>query len=78
MKIIESIHMTEPFEDWSRVRSPGRARRRLRLGYRQNIVHRKVPRKDAVSMDGGRTYVMHPETVKEFYRMLREAPPIRL
>ena len=37
LRVIESSHMVDgPFEDWSRVRSPGRARRR-RGKHRQNI-----------------------------------------
>lgn len=69
MNIRESLLMVESIEDWSRVRSPSRARRRLRLGYPQNIAIRHVPRKDAITMDGGRTYTMHPETAREFCRI---------
>jgi len=70
MQIIESLVMTKTVEDWSRVRSPSRARRRLRHGYRQNIVVRQVPRTDAITLDGGASYVMHPEAAKEFRRMV--------
>lgn len=75
MRIVESLHMTTTFEDWSRVRSPSRARRRLRQGHPQNIVVRQVPRKDAITLDGGITYHMHPETARALRAMLPEAPP---
>jgi hypothetical protein len=72
MRIVESFTMTESIEDWSKVRSPSRARRRQRYGHRQNVVMRQVPRKDAITIDGGRTYHMHPETAREFRRMMDE------
>jgi hypothetical protein len=40
VRIIESLHMVDRVEDWSRVRSPGRAARRRRQGHRQNLVIR--------------------------------------
>lgn len=43
-------------EDWSGVRSPGRARRRRALGYPQRIV--VTPKKEAYRV--GRMLVMHP------------------
>jgi len=72
MRIIESLHMVKTVEDWSRVRSPSRARRRMKQGHRQNVVTRHVPRTDAITMDNGATYLMHPETAKEFARMVAE------
>ncbi len=47
-------------EDWSRVRSPARARRRLRQGHPQNIAPRFVPDPSVVVLDD--TLVMHPAT----------------
>ncbi len=72
MEIRESWLMVEHVEDWSKVRSHGRARRRMRQGHPQNIVHRQVPRKDAITTDGGRTYTMHPEAARECRRILNE------
>ncbi len=43
VRIIESVHLADPYEDWSRVRSPGRARRRMRQGHRQNVVYGTRP-----------------------------------
>lgn len=74
MRIVESLHMVETVEDWSKVRSPSRAARRRKQGHRQNIVVRQVPRKDAISIDGGRTFMVHPEAMKELRRMMPERP----
>lgn len=70
MRIVESLHMVESVEDWSRVRSPSRAERRRRQGHRQNIDVRLVPRKDAITIDGGRSYMVHPTVAKEMQRIL--------
>lgn len=59
MNIRTSDHMVSTFEDWSAVRSPGRARRRMRRGFAQRIVFRTVPRDDAIRLLDG-TLVMHP------------------
>lgn len=60
-RFVESWDMVDRVEDWSRVRSPSRARRRLKYGYPQNITIRHVPKKDAISFDGGKTYYVHPQ-----------------
>lgn len=62
-QIIESPHMTESFEDWSRVRSPARAARRLKRGYRQNIVCSRRP--CAVQING--VIYAHPEIVERLF-----------
>lgn len=72
MRIVETIMMTETVEDWSGVRSPSRAARRRRMGHPQRIVIRTVPRKDAISLDGGHTWYMHPVAA----RALRDAVPV--
>ena len=59
--IRETMTAVEPFEDWSRVRSPSRAARRLKQGHRQNIVHRYKP---AAFQINGVIYA-HPEIVRE-------------
>lgn len=69
-EIIESLAMVDgPFEDWSRVRSPGRARRRRR--YRQNIRFYYTPKPDFLRLPDG-TMVGHPQTVRAFYAKVRE------
>lgn len=60
-QIVESRHMTEAFEDWSRVRSPARAARRLKRGYRQNIVYSRRP---CAKQINGVIYA-HPEIVQQ-------------
>lgn len=40
IRIIEVEAIGDPWQDWSGVRSPGRARRRLKRGFKQNIVTR--------------------------------------
>lgn len=69
VRIIESLAMVDQVEDWSRVRSPGRARRRRRK-YPQNIRIVEVPKKHALSADGGRTLIMHPEMARELRRAI--------
>lgn len=61
LHIVSSIHMTEPYEDWSNVRSKPRARRRRRKGYRQNIVNRERPRSELFIVDG--IAYAHPTTL---------------
>lgn len=71
VNIIEDINLVDITEDWSRVRSPGRARRRRRYGYPQNIKIIAVPKKDAYSIDGGRTMIMHPEMARQLKMVAR-------
>lgn len=74
VRITPSLYMTRPVEDWSRVRSPGRAARRRKLGHRQNIVHREEPRMDFVSLDGGFSFIAHPEAIKALRFEIEKAP----
>lgn len=65
VRIIESVEAYEPFEDWSRVRSPSRAARRRRQGHPQNIVIRHKP----IAMehiDG--TLIVHPAIADQMRR----------
>ena len=54
--IIDDVLMSKTIEDWSNVRSPGRARRR-RWKHRQNIVSRIVPKEDIFRFGG--KLIMH-------------------
>jgi len=67
-KVMTSYRMVDRVEDWSRVRSPARAKRR-RQKHPQNICVYLKPKPDALRH--GNTLYMHPET----YRALREAIP---
>lgn len=63
LRIIESdVLVIGPFEDWSGVRSPGRARRR-RWKHRQNIQFYHKPDPNMIKLPDG-TIVGHPATVR--------------
>lgn len=66
-RIVESIFATEEAEDWSRVRSPGRARRR-RGKHQQNI---RIWRKPAAYKIDGVIYA-HPEMVRAMRRAIAD------
>ncbi|WP_332116107.1 hypothetical protein [Azorhizobium caulinodans] len=52
--------MTKTVQDWSGVRSPSRALRRLRQGKRKHFIpSRTVPMDDVYQL--GNTLVMHPD-----------------
>lgn len=59
-RIIQSEYLVDRVEDWSRVRSHGRATRRRKQGKQQNIVIIETPKPDAYQIDG-KIYV-HPVT----------------
>lgn len=63
MGIITDRNMTETVEDWSGVRSPGRARRRRTQGHPQRIKIRLIPSKQIYQL--GDSLVMHPETLRQ-------------
>lgn len=69
MQIVESAAATEAVEDWSRVRSPSRARRRMKRGFPQNVRHYRKP---AAYQIGDVTY-MHPELMKVFKQRIEDA-----
>jgi hypothetical protein len=73
LKIVESIHLTVPYEDWSEVRSPSRAIRRMRQGHRQRVRYLQVPDPNAYRI--GDTVHMHPETARQLRRMIAEQRP---
>jgi len=66
VKIIESLHATKTVEDWSRVRSPSRAARRLKRGFRQNIVRREEP----AAFQIGTQMIVHPAILSEIRRVM--------
>jgi hypothetical protein len=59
-RVIESRFLVDVHEDWSKVRSPGRARRRRKHGHRQNIRVWETPKKEAYQIDG--KLFVHPAT----------------
>ena len=69
-RIIESDAMVDIVEDWSKCRSPSRAKRREKRGprFRQRVIRVYVPKKESL-MIGGNLY-MHPVTAMEMRRKL--------
>lgn len=61
MPIVTNNVLTVRAEDWSRVRSPARARRRMKRGYRQNVRHYDAPSPKAFFIRG--VMYCHPEMV---------------
>lgn len=67
LRIIENDLLTiGPFEDWSQVRSPGRARRRRKLGHPQRITYFHKPDPELKVM--GDTIIGHPVTIAALLR----------
>ncbi len=64
--IRESPFLTERREDWSRVRSTGRAARRLKQGHRQNITVHEAPMERGLLIGG--TLHIHPLTLRKIMK----------
>jgi hypothetical protein len=71
-RIVEDASLVDTIEDWSGVRSPGRASRRRKLGHRQNITLKSVPRQEVYFLDGGRTMVVHPEVARAIEQQIAQ------
>lgn len=71
VRIIENDKMIDVTEDWSKVRSRGRAARRRRQGHRQNIKVIGTPKTEIISIDGGRTLIVHPATAQVLRREIQ-------
>lgn len=69
-RFVESILATEAAEDWSRVRSPSRAKRRLKRGFRQNIRHYRKPACFFIKAEN--VYYIHPELMKAMRQEIGE------
>jgi hypothetical protein len=61
-RFVESPLATSEAEDWSRVRSPSRAKRRLKRGFPQNIRRYRKPACYFVKAEN--VYYIHPELMK--------------
>ena len=69
MRIVVNTVLSVTVEDWSKVRSPGRARRR-RSKHKQNITFRQEPTPQCVKI--GNTLLCHPNIVEELRRRAHE------
>ncbi len=71
VRIIENDLLTVLAEDWSKVRSPSRAKRRLKQGHRQRIRHYYRPDPKAYKLPDG-TVVMHPAMAQALRQRLEQ------
>lgn len=67
MQVRSSPFLTVPFEDWSEVRSPGRARRRMKRGYRQRIKYLQIADPKVFVAHG--VIHGHPDTIKKMFEL---------
>jgi hypothetical protein len=73
-RILEDRYMVETVEDWSKVRSPARAVRRLKVGKRRRgIPVKEVPMQSYVRQ--GNTLIMHPELADRLRQAVQERIP---
>ncbi len=68
IEIIESAYAVERYEDWSEVRSPARAERRRKRGFRQNVVMRERP----CSLELNGVLYIHPELMRQVRRQAED------
>lgn len=72
LRAFASPHLTiGPFEDWSKVRSPARARRRRRRGFPQRIRIYHLPSPDLIQTATGDLYG-HPATVAKLMAKIKD------
>lgn len=57
--------MSETIEDWSKIRSPSRAKRRMKRGYKQNISFKIIPKEDIIVLKDQNLMVMHSQTLNK-------------
>jgi len=68
VRFIHNDHLVDgPFEDWSQVRSPGRALRRRKMGHAQRVRIYYLPSKKLLKLPDG-TIVGHSATLHELAR----------
>lgn len=68
MPIMESLLLTVRHEDWSGVRSPSRARRRIKQGHKQRIKYVDLPSPDLIVTHG--IIHGHPETIRKMFEAI--------
>jgi hypothetical protein len=73
MPVYMSLLHTVRHEDWSQVKSPSRARRRMKQGHRQRIRYLALPDPKVFVIDG--TIHGHPETIRLLFEAAKEHGP---
>lgn len=68
--LINDEVMSDTVEDWSNVRSPSRAKRRMKRGFRQRVFYKKVPKKEILNFNGN--LLMHSSMLSELKRKMNE------
>jgi hypothetical protein len=68
VRIVESVHMVDQHEDWSKARSPSRTRRRMRYNAARILTY--TPKKEAYQLPTGEL-VMHPTMAQEVRRRMK-------
>lgn len=77
LRFVENDHLTiGPFEDWSQVRSPGRAARRRKQGHPQRIRFYYKPDPKLLKLPDG-TVVGHPVTLQVLRQALADKAAVK-
>lgn len=74
LRIMDTEAVGDPYEDWSQVRSHGRAARRRKQGHPQRIVTRYRANGKVFHDKLNGVVYMHPHDRLKLDRMLREKP----
>lgn len=72
LRIVDSEMAGEPYEDWSQVRSHGRAARRRKRGFPQRTIIRYRANGTAIHDKARDVVYMHPHDRMKLERMIRE------
>ena len=70
--IIDDELMSKTIEDWSDVRSPSRAKRRMKRGFKQKVTFKRVPKEDIYKF--GDKLLMHSDVKAKLLRKIDEQP----
>lgn len=69
-RVITNNMLVEDAEDWSRVRSPSRARRRMKQGHPQNVRIIQVPSRKVIHDRQRNVMYCHPELYRQVHAHL--------
>ena len=71
LRIVGSDQLADTKEDWSKVRSPGRAARRRKRGHKQRITTKITPRDEAIIDRSSGTVFVHPSKLASLKEALK-------